>query len=80
MQLYLNDKNIYYLKHNILHSSDDTNLILNKLKYETNVILFQYNLSNEKYKIYNEKNNFNIDYDCLYTYYKCTSKSECLTK
>ena len=30
-------------------------LILNKLKYETNVILFQYNLSNEKYKIYNEK-------------------------
>jgi hypothetical protein len=33
MQLYLNDKNIYYLKHNILHSSDDTNLILNKLTF-----------------------------------------------
>ena len=31
-------------------------------------------------QIYNEKNNFNIDYDCLYTYYKCTSKSQCLTK
>ena len=31
-------------------------------------------------KLTDEKNNFNIDYDCPYIYGKCTSKSECLPK
>lgn len=55
MQLFLNDKNIYYSKTNILYDLPENNLYLRKLNYNKNVILFSYNLSNEKYNLNNEK-------------------------